>query len=76
MLTDILDYIILVVSAKFSIIDLEFIKLFGFFSCLQVTGDSIYNLLRIGEVETDKDDRPLDSPPKVLSVEVCISYSV
>ncbi|CDP08294.1 unnamed protein product [Coffea canephora] len=36
----------------------------------KVTGDSIYNLLRIGEVETDKDDRPLDSPPKVLSVEV------
>ncbi|KAL3500806.1 hypothetical protein ACH5RR_039899 [Cinchona calisaya] len=36
----------------------------------KVTGDSIYNLLRIGEVETDKDDRPLDSPPQVLSVEV------
>ncbi|KAK6927258.1 Cyclophilin-type peptidyl-prolyl cis-trans isomerase domain [Dillenia turbinata] len=29
----------------------------------------IYNLLRFGEVETDKDDRPLD-PPKLLSVEV------
>lgn len=39
---------------------------------LQVTGDSIYNLLRIGEVETDKDDRPVDDPPKVLSVEVYI----
>lgn len=35
----------------------------------KVTGDSIYNLLRLGEVETDKDDRPLD-PPKILSVEV------
>lgn len=40
---------------------------------LQVTGDSVYNLLRIGEVETDKDDRPVDDPPKVLSVEVYIS---
>ncbi|KAJ0985515.1 hypothetical protein J5N97_003871 [Dioscorea zingiberensis] len=35
----------------------------------KVTGDSIYNLLRLGDVETDKDDRPLD-PPKLLSVEV------
>ncbi|KAK6912837.1 Cyclophilin-type peptidyl-prolyl cis-trans isomerase domain [Dillenia turbinata] len=35
----------------------------------KVTGDSIYNLLRFGEVETDKDDRPLD-PPKLISVEV------
>lgn len=24
----------------------------------QVTGDSIYNLLHLGEVETDKNDRP------------------
>lgn len=39
-------------------------------TCLfQVTGDSIYNLTRLSEIETDKDDRPLD-PPKILSVEV------
>lgn len=36
----------------------------------KVTGDSIYNLLRIGEVETDKDDRPLDPAPKITSIEV------
>jgi len=36
----------------------------------KVTGDSIYNLTRLGEVETDKDDRPLDPPPKITSVEV------
>ncbi|XP_008809297.2 peptidyl-prolyl cis-trans isomerase CYP57 [Phoenix dactylifera] len=36
----------------------------------KVTGDSIYNLLRLGDVETDKDDRPLYPPPKILSVEV------
>ncbi|XP_020105732.1 peptidyl-prolyl cis-trans isomerase CYP57 isoform X3 [Ananas comosus] len=36
----------------------------------KVTGDSLYNLLRLGEVETDKDDRPLYPPPKILSVEV------
>lgn len=36
----------------------------------KVTGDSIFNLLRLGEVETDKDDRPLDPVPKILSVEV------
>jgi len=39
----------------------------------KVTGDSIYNLLRLGEVDTDKDDRPLQ-PPKILSVEVISSY--
>ncbi|GAB2285971.1 cytochrome P450 monooxygenase 57 [Dionaea muscipula] len=36
----------------------------------KVTGDSIFNLLRLGDVETDKDDRPLDPPPKILSTEV------
>ncbi|XP_044464825.1 peptidyl-prolyl cis-trans isomerase CYP57 [Mangifera indica] len=36
----------------------------------KVTGDSVFNLLRIGEVDTDKDDRPLDPLPKILSVEV------
>ncbi|KAL6965770.1 cytochrome P450 monooxygenase 57 [Sarracenia purpurea var. burkii] len=36
----------------------------------KVTGDSIYNLTRLGDVETDKNDRPLDPPPKITSVEV------
>ncbi|GLT97244.1 hypothetical protein SLE2022_148170 [Rubroshorea leprosula] len=36
----------------------------------KVTGDSIFNLLRIGEVDTDKDDRPLDPLPRIKSVEV------
>ncbi|XP_019457819.1 PREDICTED: peptidyl-prolyl cis-trans isomerase CYP57 isoform X1 [Lupinus angustifolius] len=36
----------------------------------KVTGDTMYNLLRVGEVETDKNDRPLDPAPKILSVEV------
>ncbi|PON71720.1 Cyclophilin-type peptidyl-prolyl cis-trans isomerase [Parasponia andersonii] len=36
----------------------------------KITGDSIYNLARLGDVETDKNDRPLDPPPKILSVEV------
>ncbi|KAJ9183610.1 hypothetical protein P3X46_007437 [Hevea brasiliensis] len=36
----------------------------------KVTGDSIYNLLAIGEVETDKNDWPLDPSPKIKSVEV------
>lgn len=38
---------------------------------LQVTGDSIFNLLSLAEVETDKDDRPV-YPQKILSVEVAI----
>nr|XP_043628641.1 peptidyl-prolyl cis-trans isomerase CYP57 [Erigeron canadensis] len=36
----------------------------------KVTGDSLYNLLNLGEIETDKDDRPLESPPKILSIEI------
>jgi len=36
---------------------------------LQVTGDSIFNLLSLADVETDKDDRPV-YPQKILSVEV------
>ncbi|KAK1313877.1 Peptidyl-prolyl cis-trans isomerase-like 2 [Acorus calamus] len=36
----------------------------------KVTGDSIYNLLRIGDVETDKNDRPLDITPRIISTEV------
>ncbi|OAY54127.1 peptidyl-prolyl cis-trans isomerase CYP57 isoform X2 [Manihot esculenta] len=36
----------------------------------KVTGDSIYNLLTIGEVETDKDDWPLDPAPRIKSIEV------
>ncbi|XXG42438.1 hypothetical protein AAC387_Pa01g2720 [Persea americana] len=36
----------------------------------KVTGDSIFNLLQLGDVETDKNDRPLNPPPKIISVEV------
>ncbi|KAH9329498.1 hypothetical protein KI387_001606, partial [Taxus chinensis] len=36
----------------------------------KVTGESIFNLLKLGDIETDKDDRPIDSPPKIISVEV------
>ncbi|KAG9154075.1 hypothetical protein Leryth_000564 [Lithospermum erythrorhizon] len=36
----------------------------------KVTGDSIYNLVQLGEIETGSDDRPLDPPPKILSVEI------
>ncbi|EPS58643.1 hypothetical protein M569_16170 [Genlisea aurea] len=36
----------------------------------KVTGDSIFNLIQLGEIETDKDDRPLEPLPKILSVEV------
>ncbi|XP_062203191.1 peptidyl-prolyl cis-trans isomerase CYP57-like [Phragmites australis] len=35
----------------------------------KVTGDSIFNLLALADVETDKDDRPV-YPQKILSVEV------
>jgi hypothetical protein len=37
--------------------------------CMQVTGDSIFNLLALADIETDKDDRPVYEQ-KILSVEV------
>jgi hypothetical protein len=35
----------------------------------QITGDTVYNLMKIGDLEADKDDRPVD-PPVINSVEV------
>lgn len=35
----------------------------------RVAGDTLFNLLRIGEVEVDKDERPLH-PIKIISIEV------
>ena len=35
----------------------------------KVTGDTIFNVLRMGEAEVDGNDRPID-PIKVLSIEV------
>jgi peptidyl-prolyl cis-trans isomerase SDCCAG10 len=34
----------------------------------KITGDTVYNLMKLGELETDKNDRPLN-PPNVVSVE-------
>ena len=34
-----------------------------------MTGDTIYNMIRLNELETDHDDRPL-SPPKIFKTEV------
>lgn len=39
----------------------------------QITGDTVYNLMKIGELETDKEDRPVD-PPQIVSVEVIQLY--
>jgi hypothetical protein len=39
---------------------------------LQVTGDTIYNVLKIGGLEVDADDRPHD-PPKIISTEASVS---
>ena len=35
----------------------------------KVTGNTIFNVLRMGECETDKDDRPIE-PPRLLGVDV------
>ncbi|CAI5466602.1 unnamed protein product [Closterium sp. Yama58-4] len=36
---------------------------------MQITGDTIFNAVRLGEVDTDDNDRPFD-PPSIISVEV------
>lgn len=38
----------------------------------QITGNTIFNALRMGDIETDKDDRPLE-PPRLISVEVLLN---
>ncbi|KAI8923157.1 cyclophilin-like domain-containing protein [Entophlyctis helioformis] len=35
----------------------------------KIVGDTIFNMLKIGELDTDKDDRPLN-PPKILGANV------
>ncbi|CAI5535987.1 unnamed protein product [Closterium sp. Naga37s-1] len=35
----------------------------------KITGDTIFNAVRLGEVDTDDNDRPFD-PPSIISVEV------
>jgi len=35
----------------------------------KVTGDSLFNVVRIGELDTDKEDKPYE-PPEILSIEV------
>lgn len=41
---------------------------------LQVTGDTIYNVLKIGGLEVDANDRPHD-PPKIISTEASVSQT-
>lgn len=38
----------------------------------QITGNTIFNALRLGDIETDKDDRPLE-PPRLISAEVLLN---
>lgn len=39
----------------------------------QVTGDTVYNLLRLADVACDHDERPLN-PHKIRSAEVCFHF--
>ncbi|CAM9619133.1 unnamed protein product, partial [Scytosiphon promiscuus] len=38
----------------------------------KITGNTIFNALRMGDIDADKDDRPLD-PPRLISVEVLLN---
>ncbi len=38
--------------------------------CVQVSGPTQYNILRLNEVPTNKEDHPLDPVPKILKTEV------
>ncbi len=37
---------------------------------LQVTGNTLYNMIRLNEVPTDKEDRPLEPAPKIVKTVV------
>lgn len=36
----------------------------------RVAGQTVYNLVRLAEVEVDKDDHPVEDPPRILRVEL------
>ncbi|CAM9573231.1 unnamed protein product, partial [Hapterophycus canaliculatus] len=38
----------------------------------KITGNTIFNALRMGDIDADKEDRPLD-PPRLISVEVLLN---
>lgn len=38
----------------------------------KVTGNTIFNVLRMGDVEVDNDDRPVE-PPRLIRVEVVVN---
>ena len=39
----------------------------------KVVGDTLYNMLKLQDVETDEDERPL-YPPKIIRSDVCYSF--
>eukprot|EP00462_Mataza_sp_D1_P026211 CAMPEP_0175138352 /NCGR_PEP_ID=MMETSP0087-20121206/10301_1 /TAXON_ID=136419 /ORGANISM="Unknown Unknown, Strain D1" /LENGTH=653 /DNA_ID=CAMNT_0016421245 /DNA_START=46 /DNA_END=2008 /DNA_ORIENTATION=- len=39
----------------------------------KVTGESIFNVVKFDDVETDKDDRPLYEPPRVVRTDVLLN---
>ena len=38
----------------------------------KVTGDTIYNLIKLNDLHTDDNDRPIE-PPKIKKTEVCLA---
>ena len=45
-------------------------SMFLFWGANKITGHTVYNILKISEVECDEDERPLQ-PPVIQSCEVC-----
>ena len=41
-----------------------------FICSAQVTGNTVFNMIRLNEILTDKDDRPIGEPPKIIKAEV------
>jgi len=41
-----------------------------YFTLFQVTGDTLYNMIRLNEIPTDRDDRPLDPAPHIIRTKV------
>ena len=40
-----------------------------------MTGHTVFNMIKLGEVEVDAEDRPL-YPPKIKSTEVCVHTGI
>ena len=57
-------------TAVFPLYNIDYVYNNIYMCCIQVTGNTVFNMIRFNEILTDKDDRPIGEPPKIIKTEV------